>query len=357
MNVAIRVDASPLIGTGHVMRCLTLADALKQRGAQVRFISRHMPEHLQDILIARGHELARVDSGVREAAIDGTSHAHWLDTSQRADAQDTIRVLSDQAWDWLIVDHYALDARWESALRRNANNILIIDDIAERPHDCDMLLDQNLHIDMRSRYAGRVPDDCGLLLGPHYALLRQEFRQLRGRVKPRTGVIRRVLISFGGVDAGNCTARAVEALAGLELPSLQVDVVVGAQNPFRERIGCVCAEHGFLVHVQTDRMAELMAAADLAVGAGGSASWERCCVGLPALVVSQSDSECEIATGLDRHGGCIHLGSASIAGVPAIRNAIEKLFDNRDVVAALSEHAYSLVDGLGDARVCERLRQ
>ena len=179
MNIAFRVDASTQIGTGHFMRCLTLADALKQHGAKIRFASRHMPEYLRDMLVVKGHEFMLLDSSPSDAISDGLSHANWLGTSQHADAQDTVQALSGQTWDWLIVDHYALDARWESALRQTAKNIFVIDDIADRQHDCDVLLDQNLYADMDSRYTGKVPAHCQLLLGPRYALLRDEFRQLR----------------------------------------------------------------------------------------------------------------------------------------------------------------------------------
>ena len=172
MNIAFRVDASTQIGTGHFMRCLTLADALKQHGAKIRFASRHMPEYLRDMLVVKGHEFMLLDSSPSDAISDGLSHANWLGTSQHADAQDTVQALSGQTWDWLIVDHYALDARWESALRQTAKNIFVIDDIADRQHDCDVLLDQNLYADMDSRYTGKVPAHCQLLLGPRYALLR-----------------------------------------------------------------------------------------------------------------------------------------------------------------------------------------
>ncbi|MDA3875690.1 MAG: UDP-2,4-diacetamido-2,4,6-trideoxy-beta-L-altropyranose hydrolase [Halothiobacillus sp.] len=182
-HIAFRTDASSQIGTGHFMRCLTLADALKQRGAQTRFVSRHLPEYLRSMLAAKGHEFAPLDKAQHDAILDELAHAPWLGTSQVQDAQATIQALSGQAWDWLIVDHSALDARWESVLRRTAKQIMVIDDIADRQHECDMLLDQNFYADMELRYIGKVPLHCQLLLGPRYAMLRDEFRQLHEQIK------------------------------------------------------------------------------------------------------------------------------------------------------------------------------
>lgn len=337
------------------MRCLTLADALKQRGVQTRFVSRYMPEHLHDMLDAKGHEFMPLNSGSDEIILDDLAHAHWLGASQLADAQDSVQALSDKTWDWLVVDHYALDVRWESVLRPIAKNILVIDDIADRQHDCDVLLDQNFYANMNNRYTDMVPAHCQLLLGPRYALLRKEFRQLREQVKPRKGPVERVLVFFGGVDTDNFTGRTIEALENTGIEGLHVDVVIGAQHPHREQIESACAKHQFDCHVQTNHMAELMAAADLAIGAGGSATWERCCLGLPALIVSLADNQTEIAKSLGLLGAAQYIGSKDIASVAVIHKAILDLLQNRNQVEVLSEKAYSIVDGLGVDRLCEVL--
>lgn len=355
MKIAVRVDASAQIGTGHFMRCLTLADALKQRGAQTRFISRHLPDHLRGMLASKGHEFILLDGVQNDGTLDELAHAGWLGVSQARDAADSIRVLSDESWDWLVVDNYALDLRWESELRRTASRILVIDDIADRRHDCDVLLDQNFYADMETRYLYKVPTHCQLLLGPRYALLRDEFRRLHEQVKPRSGSVRRVLVFFGGVDADNYTGRAIEALSEIGVSNLQVDVVIGAQHPCLERIETTCARLGFVCHVQTDRMAELMAAADLAIGAGGSATWERCCLGLPALLVALADNQVDIAKALDSIGACVYLGTAEAANSLTIQRAITSLSDRREQLEKISNHAFSLVDGMGVNRVCQEL--
>ena len=271
-GVAFRVDATAQIGTGHFRRCLTLAEALQQRGAQIRFVSRGLPDHLRDMLTARDMDFAPLSEAVTSAAPGDLAHSIWLGTSQAQDASDSAAVLAGREWDWLVVDHYALDARWESAMRNTAAKIMAIDDLADRQHDCDALLDQNYYRDMQTRYDGKVSEYCRMLLGPRYALLREEFRELRAQLKPRTGDVRRMLLFFGGVDAGNYTGLAIEALSGLVIKGVEVDVVIGAQHPLRTEIEQACATHGYVCHVQTSRMAELMAAADFAIGAGGSAT-------------------------------------------------------------------------------------
>lgn len=353
-RIAFRTDATSQIGTGHFMRCLTLADGLKQRGAHIRFVSRELPVHLRDMLAEKGMELASLDRSINSSPTHELAHSHWLCASQTQDAQDTILALSGQSWDWLIVDHYALDARWESALRRTAKQIMAIDDIADRQHDCDLLLDQNFYADMDTRYAGKVPAYCRLLLGPRYALLRDEFRQLREQVKPRPGPVKRILIFFGGVDADNYTGRALDVLVNIGIPDLHVDVVIGAQHPFREQLEFTCAEHGFFCHVQTKRMAELMAAADLAIGAGGSATWERCCLGLTTLTICAADNQRkQIADAATE--GLLYAPELKDELIPVIKRHMSALMENGNLRQVISSNGMKAVDGCGVLRVIGNL--
>lgn len=353
-HIAFRTDATSQIGTGHFMRCLTLADGLKQRGARIRFVSRELPMHLRDLLAAKGMEFMSLDDNANSSPTDDLAHAHWLGTSQAQDAQDTIQALSGQLWDWLIVDHYALDARWERALRQTARQIMAIDDIADRQHDCDVLLDQNFYEDMQTRYTGKVPSYCELLLGPRYALLRDEFRLLREQVKPRGESVKRVLVFFGGADADNYTGLAIEALSGMAIPSLQVDVVIGALHPCHEPIKAACAQNGFICHVQTDKMAELMAAADLAIGAGGSATWERCCLGLPALSLCvAANQQQQIANAAQE--GLLYAPVFGMDLAAAIKNHTVALFENPCLRRFISGRAMQAVDGRGVLRIIGNL--
>ena len=354
MKITFRTDASNQIGTGHFMRCLTLADEMKKQGAHIRFISRNLPLHLIEMLNAKGMEYISLITDASQEPIDELAHSSWLGTSQTQDAQATLQALADQTWDWIIVDHYALDERWEKSVRANCKKLVVIDDLADRKHDCDVLLDQNFYADMQTRYINKVPEHCQLLLGPRYALLREEFRILRNMVKVRTGEVKKILVFFGGVDADNCTSLALQALAKLNI-KLQVDVVIGSQHPNRKRIQQDCITYGFTCHVQTKRMAELMAEADLAIGAGGSTSWERCCLGLPALLVAVAGNQIDIAKALDSIGACYYLGEKDVLSSGSIQYSINELLVASDHVLSISEQAFSLVDGLGKNRVSEVL--
>ena len=355
MKIAFRVDASVQMGTGHFMRCLTLAKALKQHGALIRFISRNLPEYLRHMLTINEIEFLSLTGNKEHSSCSDLAHADWLGTTQKQDALETMEMLSDQSWDWLIIDHYALDAKWENALRKTARQIMVIDDIADRLHDCDMLLDQNFYLDMRTRYTGKLPANCRLLLGPRYALLRNEFRELRRQTPSRSAPVKRILVFFGGVDAENYTGGVINALAEISLGKLNADVVIGALHPNRAEIETACAALGFGCHVQTDRMAELMAAADLAIGAGGSAIWERCCLGLPALCISvaanqQNQIEDAALQGL--------LYAPTLTGAPlsdVIKQHTATLIENGCLRQLISRIAMQAVDGLGVSRIIAHL--
>lgn len=354
MNVVFRTDATSRIGTGHFMRCMTLAEELKQHEVHIRFVSRDLPQYLCEMLEMRGMEFVALESEATNFPAGDLAHSHWLNASQEQDAQATKQALSGRTWDWLVVDHYALDTRWESVLRPSVGKIMAIDDLADRRHDCDVLLDQNFYTDMRERYAEKVPRHCRLLLGPRYALLRDEFRESRKQATMRSGRVKRMLVFFGGMDADNYTGRTIDAIAGLEAEALQVDVVIGMQHPCREQIESMCELNGYHCHVQTRRMAELMTTADLAIGAGGSAMWERCCLGLPALSISVADNQRkQIADAAEQ--GLIYALSSGDSLTVAIQRHVISLLENEPLLKLISRIAMQEVDGLGVKRVAHAL--
>ena len=349
MKIAIRTDASPQIGTGHLVRCQSLADALRLRGAQVTFVSRHLTEGAAERLEAAGHAVCRIRGA---GATDELAHASWLGGAQDVDAAHTRAALAGMRPDWLIVDHYALDRRWEHMLRDTAAGILVIDDLADRQHECDLLLDQSLSEDMATRYADRTPAGTGQLLGPHYALLRPEFAAARGR--RRDGQIRRVLVFFGGVDAANQTGRVIALLPQVLPATIEVDVVIGAGHPCRVQIEADCSRSGYRCHIQTRRMAELMAAADLAIGAGGTAVWERCCTGLPALAWPVADNQ-RLQVHTAAAAGLLHAPEHVDCDDMALARQIAALCESPLWLRALSVAGAAAVDGGGVARVCRAL--
>lgn len=375
MKVALRTDASERIGTGHLMRCLTLADALRAGGARTRFVCRPLAGGLGELVTGRGHELVclppggglasvgttgAIGSGNDEggAAIDaGLRHAAWLGATQSEDAEATLAALAgDGDWDWIVVDHYALDSRWEGRLRSCARRILAIDDLADRRHDCDALLDQNFHADSHARYAGLLPDHCVRLLGPRHALLRPEFPAARARLRERGDVVRRVLVFFGGIDERNLTAVALDALDATGFPG-DVDVVIGAGHPQRAPLAARCAaRERTALHVQVANMADLVASADVGIGAAGVATWERCALGLPTLAVSVASNQDELLRDAARDG--LLLGPEIDASDPAaLALHLRALVDNPSLRAHLARRGMEAVDALGTARVARVLLQ
>ena len=350
MKIAFRTDASSQIGTGHFMRCLTLAIELKKQNADVCFISRNLPVHLSDMLVAKGIEHIPLGDDYIEESIDELAHASWLRVSQAQDAQETVKSIYGQVYDWMIVDHYALDVRWESIVRPNVKKIMVIDDLADRQHDCDILLDQNYYADMHTRYNGKVPSNCQLLLGPNYALLREEFRALREQVKLRSGEVKKVLVFFGGVDADNYTFQAIEALAEVNA-GLQVDVVIGAQHPFKELIENTCATYGYVCHVQTPYMAKLIAEADLAIGAGGSAMLERYALALPSIVIVVAENQQNAVKDLDAFGALVSLGDGQNVTKYHLVETVKKLLSNDLLRRGLSERSFDLMPSCSENKL------
>ena len=277
LQIVFRTDASLTIGTGHVMRCLTLAGALAKIGADVLFICREHEGHLCDLIEEQGfvvHRLPAPASGFRAEA--DPIHAAWLGASWEDDAEQTDTAI--RAWgvkpDWLVVDHYAIDRRWEHVLRPSVGRIFVIDDLADRIHDCDLLLDQNVFGDMKACYTSKVPADCRLLLGAEYALLQSVYADLYDRLPPWEGSIRRIFISFGGADSENLTGRVLAAFLSLSRPDIDVDIVIAGNSPYASEIQDPAAEHANIhLHSNLPFLAPLMAKADLAFGAAGTTNY------------------------------------------------------------------------------------
>lgn len=355
MKVAVRADASPDIGSGHVMRSLCLADALKARGAAVRFLCRDLPAHLGELVGGHGHELAALPS--RSMAPRPTESA-WPDDLRTQDLQDVGAALQDWAGcDWLVVDHYAASSGWEEGARRHARRLMAIDDLG-RTHDCNLLLDANLYLDGTSPYAGRLPPACRVLLGPAYALLRPEFLSARAAAVVRDGPAQRLLVFMGGMDASNATGLVLAALQciGQARRPAAMDVVIGQGHPARRDITAACLALGAVLHVQTTEMAGLCAAADLAIGAGGSATWERCAVGLPTLALCLADNQRAILHNGSR-AGLLYWPDTPVADAALLAIHLQALLGNSGLRNHLSRNAMAAVDGLGAQKTADILFQ
>ncbi len=355
MKVVFRTDASIHMGIGHLMRCLTLAEALQARGAQILFVCREHEGNLIAELQKKLVPVAVLPAPNKPGRFSRSEdYAVWLGVSQAMDAEQTIQALKGSKADWMIVDHYGLDFNWEIRLRPHVGKLLVIDDLANRHHNCDALLDQNILPEIDGGYAGLVPNHCRLLLGPRYAMLRPEFARERARLKQRDGELRRILVFLGGSDPTNETTKALNGIFQLDRPDLIIDVVVGSSNPNKEQVRRLSdASPNTIYHCQVDNMAELMSKADVSIGAGGSASWERCCLGLPAIVAVLADNQANIAVELAHAGALRNLG-ASVRLNPSDYSAAVRSLTQSDL-RQMSRIASTLVDGQGAQRLAVEL--
>ncbi|MVV51316.1 UDP-2,4-diacetamido-2,4,6-trideoxy-beta-L-altropyranose hydrolase [Pseudomonas sp. PB120] len=348
MRVLIRADASPTIGSGHIARLLPLARTLRQQGSHVAFACRQLPGHRLDMLAAEGFETfalpARYPDEDPQQAIE--SMLPW-----QADIDALALALENQsAYDWIIVDHYGLDHHWQTAARHWAPRIAAVDDLATRTYSVDLLLNQNLS-GTPEAYTALLPRGCQALLGPGFALLREEFCGAAIEIKPRA---KRVLVNFGGFDAAMQTHHAMLALA--ELPGLEVDFVAGAENPAWEKMQRLAANRpNWRLHRFVSDFYRLMTEADLFVGAGGGTSWERAALGLPTICIAVSNNQQANGEVMATSGAHVYLGPREQVSVEQLRQAIGFVAGNQGLRQSLAERSRQLVDGRGAKRVAAAL--
>lgn len=360
MRAAFRADASREMGTGHVMRCLTLADELKGRGWDTLFLGKPFEGNLLERIREQGHRAMALPAGDPETARDphGTPHSAWLHGTQADDANACMDALATQVGtvDWLLVDHYALDARWERALRPVVRGILVIDDMADRPHACDILLDQNLREDGGSDYDTFLPGGCRRLLGPEFALLRPEFAEARATLAPRSIIPKTVLIFLGGSDPNNHTGKCLEALDSLGRPDLEWTVIIGPSNPHGEALQIRWDRRPGTIFLRDARsMGALLAASDLALAGGGVNTWERLCLGLPAVTVSIALNQEGLLAAAAARGLVDYAGRASDLTTEDIARRVGALLADNPRRADMADRALAAVDGRGRIRVSEAM--
>ena len=345
-----RADAGVDMGTGHIMRCLALADIIKQHGGETQFICRACPGHLEDLIHKRGHEAILLpmfpDKNRTET---GKIDADMLTVpfSQSFDVDQTLALLQKQRPQWLIVDHYGITAHWHEQLRPYAERIMVIDDLAQNTFNCDVLLNQNLAY-AESDYVSRIPTECTLILSPQYALLKPEFSKLHSAALEKRKdchSMRRVLISIGGMDPNNLIGSILEDLSKLDsFRDMKVDIAVSSQSPNMKTLAAQIETLPFSADILWDagNMAKLMLAADYAIGAAGSSSWERCCMALPSIVFELADNQADNARSLaDRQAAKVIHESAEIS----------TYIDWGDDYFTYAQNAARICDGKG----CERV--
>jgi UDP-2,4-diacetamido-2,4,6-trideoxy-beta-L-altropyranose hydrolase len=323
------------------MRCLTLADELRQKCTDISFICREEPGNLISYIENRGYKVHRLPG----------------DIDTEMDSRLTKEFLSkyETEPDWLIIDHYDIDISWEYPVRKYAKKFMVIDDLANREHDCDLLLDQNYSRN-KNRYNRLVPENCIQLLGPKYAILRPQFQKANENLRRRDGGVNRILVFMGGVDSQNITSKTLRAIHMLDRSDIATDVVIGNLNPYHDEIK-THASHmpNTNCHLNVENMAEMMTAADLCIGGCGTATWERCYLGLPSIVLVLAENQRKIAENLDDEGAIINLGWCQNVKESSITECISELINNPEKKQSMTDKSRNLVDGEGVSRVCDAM--
>ena len=349
MKTAIRVDSSLRIGTGHVMRCLALAEELRVQGSDVYFIARDLPGHITRTIEESGFRLHKLPAAVSKSST-------WLEVDVQQDVLETSAILKKNPPDWLVVDHYSLSDTWEEKVRPFVKALAVIDDLADRKHLCDLIIDHGYHRNIESRYDHWLAGATRRLLGPKYSLLRREFADASARkVAELSKTFDSIFVFMGGIDATNETAKVIEAIEDDKL--LRAEIVVGSNHPFRASIEKQLAGNDRLhLHVQPKDFIELMHECDLAVGAGGTNTWERFCLGLPSIVISVAANQVESTRALADDGYLSYLGHFDQVTPAQIVQKVRDLAANPPERVKLSQRGMSLVDGLGAQRVVSEMK-
>jgi len=338
--ILIRADASVAMGTGHLMRCLALAQAWQDAGGRAVFAAAESTEAVRARLVAERCNVVSVSAAAGSAD----------------DASQTIALAHEEKAAWVVVDGYHFSADYQRALKAAGFKALFLDDYGHAQHySADLLLNQNLGAG-EALYRDREAQ-TRLLLGPRYCLLRREFAAWRSRARDVSPVCRKLLVMMGGSDPQNLTSRVLEALAQGGFENLEAQVVVGGSNPHFAALQSVAAQSAGKITVRRDvtNVAELMADADLAISAAGSTCWELFLFGLPALLVDVAANQTELAKELDRQGCAIRVGDQNTAP-RAIAGQLERLVRSQEIRRSLSQNCRKLVDGRGAERVVSALR-
>ena len=350
MHAVFRFDANRQIGLGHMFRCNVLASKLIDKGARVTFAvssgSVYPSEQSGRLYKTAILEKSPLSFGEANAV---SSNVAAID-EQEADAAALIDAVGEP--DLVVVDHYRLDYHWEACWPKS--KVLVIDDLADRRHHCFALLNQNIGAE-RAMYNQLVGNDCLFLLGPMFALLRSEFAERRKEAlfsRARLKSAGRVFVNFGGTDASNLTLETMIKLSAINRIK-RIDVAIGSLACDLPEIRAFAATKSTIrLHIDALNMAELMADADLAIGAGGSTSWERCVLGLPSIVFQVAPNQAALSSQLCDAGAAI-----SISDMGRLPQVVENTLANSAALATMSAVAASICDGRGAVRLADHLWQ
>lgn len=334
-HLIIRADASTEIGTGHLMRCLALAQAWKDAGGKVTFVTACQNQSLLRRLRAEGFDI----------------HVLAQPYPDPADWEYTKNVLSTYPGAWVVLDGYHFDEVYQQWVKEAGHQLFVIDDMVHfRYYYADIVFNQNLHAEQL--YYPCEPY-TRLLLGTRYALLRREFLAWRDWQREIPEVARRVLVTLGGGDPENVTLKVIQALQKLEIPGLEATIVIGATNPHTDALEAAASQSRVplrLVH-NIQNMPELMAWADVAVSGGGATCWELEYIGVPTLVVALAPNQEGNARAFQEKGIALTLNREHAHDSEKMSQLIQELLDNKQARTAMSRMGRGIVDGFGAFRV------
>ncbi len=356
-----RADSSTEIGSGHVMRCLSLAVALRSRGHVCHFVCRDLSGTIAEKVPAEGFELTLLPTPQNpfNPEPNQVPHAHWAGVDWQQDASQTAAAARAFAPDWIVLDHYGFDANWSRYVTRHGQyKHLIIDDLADRKQHADLLLDQGI-ARVAADYSGLVNETCQVLAGMQYSVMKPEFARLRDASLARRAdaASGRLLLALGGYDPTNLTGVILQTIAGAKPAAIKhIDVVVGLLASHRVALQELCHQMPVAsrLHIDTPDMPQLMLNADFAIGGAGLTAIERCVMGLPSIVIVQADNQIEQAKQLHDRNAAIRFDGSPLSQQAEFAQAIEQLCDPT-IQRRLSTAAASISDGLGLERLIERI--
>ncbi len=339
LKAILRTDASPTMGGGHVVRCMALAEGLADEGWRCEFAVTHETLSTVPWLAACEFLVHELSSG---------------------DEAGELARLAPQGADLFVIDHGKSAADYERSFRGWARRILVMNDISLEGHECDLLLCQNMNMELGQKVI-KESNQCRVLVGPEFALLRKEFTVHRSKAlsQRKAGSVNRIFVSLGMTDAYNINAVILDGLASLQENCI-IDVVIGKKAAHLEDILVQAASHPSVVNVHTDlsaaQVAELMILADLAIGAPGMSSWERCSLGLPSLLIVWADNQKNNAIGLVEAGAAVSIGNWPDVKPSNVTERVQRLIDSPDAYRKMSIAAASLCDGMSLQRTIEEIK-
>ena len=335
-TLLVRADASVPMGTGHVMRCLALAQAWQDAGGETVFAVGEPSPPMEERLRSERIHLVPVQT------LPGSTQ----------DSKRLGEMVSDFGPEWVVVDGYQFSADYHASVRSSGCRVLVVDDCGGcGPGGADLVLNQNLHA--RQDLYRNLGRGSELLLGPKFAMLRREFSPWRGWRRDIATAGRKILVTMGGSDPDNLSAQVCEALEDLRVDGVEIRLVAGSSNPHLASLRSMAEQWGGALRVEQNvrDMPEVMAWADVAVSSAGSTCWETCMLGLPSILLVLTDNQQPVARELASQGIAIHRSPDTPATREWICGRVRSLLLSSALRREMSERASKLVDGRGAERV------